>query len=417
VKIAIVTIGTRGDVQPYVAVGKALQARGHDVWVAAHDEYKTFIEGHGLGHRSMHGSFRGLLESDLGRAWLSSSDSPIQYARHGRALFEPLVEPWCRDADDAVEGADAVAFYAIASGALYAAQRRGLPAVAMAPWPIVPSRKVVLSPSAWMDRAPGFIKHALGRAVARIAFGPLNAAHLAYRARVGLRPYRAKDPLSYLAESGVPTIHLFSEEVIRRPADWDTRHQVAGFAFLDGETAPTDADLAAFLEKPAIYVGFGSMTGVDPGALSEIVTRALALAGVRAVVARGWAGLTPRPSKDVFVIDEAPHEWLFRRVDAVVHHGGVGTFAEGLRAGRPNVIAAFFADQPFWGSRNEQLGTGPPTILRKTLSAERLAAAIRRASQHRPGAEAIGRRLRDERGAERAADMLLAAFAERAACR
>lgn len=411
-KIAIVTIGTRGDVQPYVAVGRALRARGHDVWIAAHDEYAPFIESHGLGHRRMRGAFRELMESDLGRAWLSSADSPLKYARYGRALFNPLVETWCRDADDAVEGADAVAFYAIACGALHAAERRRLPAVAMAPWPMVASRELVLSPAAWLDRVPGFIKRVLGRATARLAFGSLNDAHLAYRARVGLPPYRAKDPLSFVVDSGIPIVHLFSEVVIPRPSDWAAQHQVAGFAYLDGDQRGPDAELEAFVSKPCIYVGFGSMTGVDPNELSETVARAVALAGVRAVVSRGWAGLEPGRSDDILLIDEAPHEWLFPRVDAVVHHGGVGTFAEGLRAGKPTVVAAFFADQPFWGSRNERLGTGPPTLLRRSLTAERLAEAIRRAADHRGRAEAIGRRLRVEHGAERAADLLLAGFDE-----
>jgi sterol 3beta-glucosyltransferase len=410
VKIAVVTAGTRGDVQPYVAVAKELLRLGHDVTFATHDEFAPLVRSHGLEHRTIRGSFRELTATELGRKWLTSGESPREYARYARELFEPLTAGWCEDADAAVEGADAVAFYVIASGGLYGAQRRGIPAVAMAPYPFVPTGDFVPLTNLPTRYAPRFVRRAIGGILPRIAFGPFNDSHNRYRASVGLAPYDAPDPMSYVVRSNIPVVHLFSEHIIPRPSDWAERHEVVGSAFLDEERYSPPPDLAEFLSKPAIYVGFGSMTGVDPDALTRTVSEAIGIAGVRAVVAKGWAGLSTKPSSDIYVVDEVPHGWLFPRVSAVVHHGGASTLAEGLRAGKPTIVAAFFGDQPFWGKVIENLGAGPRALLRSTLTAERLAEAIRSAPRYAPRAEEIGRAIRAEHGAERAALALVRHF-------
>lgn len=410
-KIAIVTAGTRGDVQPYVAVGLALQARGHTVTLSAHADDESFIRARGLvAGLPMRGSFREMMESDLGRAWLTSGDSPRKYARYARELFVPLQRAWCEDADAAVEGADAVAFYGLGAGAAHAAERRGLPAVALSPWPMVPSREVAPLGAPWMDGFPGVLKLAAGHLIATLAFGSLTAEHLAHRARVGLPPFRERDILHFVIGSGLPTLHLFSEAVLPRPGDWAPRHEVVGSAFLPEVPYSPQPGLSEFLGAgpPPVYLGFGSMTGISSEALADLATRAARLARVRAIVASGWAKLMPQSTEDVFVIDEVPHDWLFPRVSTVIHHGGVGTFHEGLRAGRPTVIAAFFGDQPFWGKLNEKLGTGPKALRRADVTAESLAGAIREAESggYRGRAEALGVRIRSEDGAARAAERI-----------
>ncbi len=410
-KIALITLGTRGDVQPYVAVGCALASRGHEVTVGVSPEHESLVREYGLGFRRVGTSFRAMLESDLGRAWLSSGDSPIEYGRYAKQLFLPLQRPFLEEADAAVEGADAVLFYALAAGGLYAAERRGLPAVALAPWPLFPTREIAPLGAPWADGLPGFVKRALGRWVPRVAFGAMTAPHAAYRRTVGLPPLVASDMLTHVTHCGVPSIGLFSQSVLPRPADWPLRHEVAGFAFVPARPYSPPTALAEFLEAgpPPIYLGFGSMTGWAPDELAALATRAAKLAGVRAVVASGWAGLTPEPSADVFVLDEIPHDWLFPRVAAVVHHGGIGTFAEGLRAGKPTVIAAFFGDQPTWGLLNEKLGTGPRALRRRAITAEALAAAIRTAVTDRgmaQRADEVGRAIRAESGADHAAERI-----------
>jgi UDP:flavonoid glycosyltransferase YjiC (YdhE family) len=180
---------------------------------------------------------------------------------------------------------------------------------------------------------------------------------------------------------------------------------VTGYWFLD---RPDDwrppAALVDFLAdgRPPIYVGFGSMAPADAERLTALALDALARADQRAVLLAGWAGLGRTAASDrVLVVDAVPHDWLFPRVAAVVHHGGAGTTAAGLRAGVPAVVVPFFADQPFWGERVWRLGVGARPIQRKALTTEQLAAAIRHVVADRPTREraaALGERVRAEDG-------------------
>jgi sterol 3beta-glucosyltransferase len=385
--------------------------RGHRVTLSTHAEYDEFLAEHGVeaGPR-LRGSFKEILASDLGRRWLASADSPREYGRYARELFVPLVSGWCEDADAAVEGADAALFYAVAHGAAHAVERRRMPSVALTPWPMVPSSQQAPLIATWLDGFPGFVKRWVGHKTLEIATGDLMPEVHRYRERVGLPRLKQRDPMHHLIESGITGLHVFSEHVVPRPTDWPERFPVSGFPFLPARAYTPPPALEAFLANgpTPIYIGFGSMTGMEPRQLAELAVSAVRRAGVRAVMASGWAGLQASAGDDVYVIDECPHDWLFPRVSAVVHHGGVGTFHEGLRAGKPTVIAAFFADQTFWGWRNEKLGTGPRALRRKTLTADTLARAIRAAldGPHRARAETVGAALRAENGAARAAAII-----------
>lgn len=406
-KIAFITVGTRGDVQPYIAVSRALMDRGHEVWIGASEEHEPLVRAYGIDFRRVGPNFRDLMQTDLGRAWLTSGDSPRTYARLGRQLFIPLQRAYCEDTEAAVEGADGVAHYMFAFGAHHAAERRGLPSVGLAPWPTMFTGDMPPFFAPKLDWMPRFAKRWLAYLFVRAAFDPLAAEHQAHRARVALAAFSASNPYEAIIDAGVPTITLVSEHVLPRPRDWGERHSMAGYAFAPSLPYEPPPSLARFLERgeTPIYLGFGSMTGFGADELAALATGAARRAGVRAVIASGWSNLTVESSDDVYVVDEIPHDWLFPRVAAVVHHGGASTFAEGLRAGKPTVIAAFFGDQPFWGFLNERLGTGPRTLLRKSITETALTTAIRAAldGPYAARAREIGERLRAEDGAAKAA--------------
>jgi sterol 3beta-glucosyltransferase len=176
-------------------------------------------------------------------------------------------------------------------------------------------------------------------------------------------------------------LSAYSPSIIPHPADWPTNVHITGSFFLDAQADwQPSSELNAFLEAgdPPVYIGFGSMAGRDPERLARLSIEALAKSGQRGLLLTGWGGLrTEWVPDNVFVMEAAPHSWLFPRMAAVVHHGGAGTTAEALRAGVPAVVVPFVLDQFFWGARVRALGLGPDPIPQKRLTADRLASAIR----------------------------------------
>ena len=175
-------------------------------------------------------------------------------------------------------------------------------------------------------------------------------------------------------------LYGYSPTVIPAPKDWHDSYKVCGYWFpppLRDWTPPVEV-LQFLRAGPApLYVGFGSMASADPQRMTEIVLDALRITGHRAIIASGWGGLTHGALPDsVLPVESLPHEWLFPRVAAAVHHGGAGTAAAALRAGIPSVVVSFFADQFFWGNRLHAIGAGSPPLSQKRLTAKGLAAAI-----------------------------------------
>lgn len=211
----------------------------------------------------------------------------------------------------------------------------------------------------------------------------------------------------------------YSPSIIPHPEDWPDSIYITGNFFPDttADWRPS-SELKAFLEAgdPPVYIGFGSMAGRNPEQLAKLILEALAKSGQRGLLLSGWGGLRTESVPDnVFVVDSAPHSWLFPRMAAVVHHGGAGTTAEGLRAGLPSVIVPFVLDQPFWGARVKALGLGPDPIPQKNLTADRLANAIRIAvsdSNMKQRAESYGVAIRAENGIGNAIKIIKRYFGE-----
>jgi len=210
--IVMVTIGTRGDVQPFVAVGKGLTRAGFRVTLATHEDYASFVTEHGLGSRAIGGSFKQLIESDLGREWIESSGSLLRFLELSRRVYEPLVPAWLRDVHVAVSDADAVLFNGAAwRGAYDGAEKRGVPSVAIGLFPVWPNG----DHSLFFPRAPWrWLRRWIGEQTLRWMAKIGRRAYDEYRRDLGLAPFRTANPWREMLQAGVHFVHLYSRHII-----------------------------------------------------------------------------------------------------------------------------------------------------------------------------------------------------------
>ncbi len=415
-RIVIPTTGSVGDLQPYVALGLGLQAFGHEVRLATHADYEPAVRARGLDFYAIEEDARAFHAQEAGRRMFTAGTNPFVFLREFVRLRQPRMRSLMARCLEACRGADAVVG---ASTALLisnsVAEKLKIPFISASLQPTTPTRFLVNSlfpplPD-WfpLSGVYNFASHLL---VGEILWQLLGPAINRARAEVlGLPPFPFLGPLKVMKE--IPVLHGYSSAVVPRPRDWRAENHLTGFWFLK---RPRDwrppAELVDFLEAgpPPVYVGFGSMPNRHPHEVAALVTDALRRAGQRGILAAGWGGLAGSPKSDqVLLVESVPHDWLFPRVRAVVHHGGAGTTAAGLRAGVPSVLVPYMADQPFWGGRVLALGVGPRPIPRKELTAPRLAEAIRAAVQNqalRRRAAELGQRLRAENGVAHAVGVI-----------
>lgn len=237
--------------------------------------------------------------------------------------------------------------------------------------------------------------------------------------KLGLDPVSTMWAPGMISRLAVPHTYCWSPALIPKPLDWPAQISISGFYFLSLANSYTPPpDLAHFLESgpPPVYIGFGSIVVDDPNALTTLIFEAIRRVKVRALVSKGWGGLGTDQldiPPGVMMLGNCPHDWLFPRCSAVVHHGGAGTTAAGIRCGKPTVIVPFFGDQPFWGSMVSRAGAGPEPVPFKRLTSDILAESIDVALS--PDAQAraqeLGAKITHENGAETGAETFLGGLA------
>ncbi|WP_030442992.1 glycosyltransferase [Actinoplanes subtropicus] len=396
-RVLIVTSGSMGDVAPYTGLGAGLRAAGHEVTLAAHEPFRSCVTGAGLGFEPLAGDLRGTLASALGGL------GPRALARQFR-LARPLIASLgagIADAAEAVRPAVMLLSTMVAPLGYQVAEAFGVRRAGVFLQPVHPTRG--FGPVLLGGRSLGAAGNLTAGRVAARAIEPLYAGPIReLRRRLGLSRV-ALATLRREQELAGPTFHGFSPAVVPRPADWPPALRVTGFWWPAADPGwQPPAALTAFLADgpPPVYVGFGSMAPGQGARLGSIVADAVRRAGLRAVVQAGWSGLAAG-GPHVLSIGEAPHAWLFPRMAAVVHHAGAGTTAAGLRAGVPAVPVPVLADQPFWARRLHDLGVSPAPVPMPALTADALAAALRRVTSnphYAARAQALSARLGVEDG-------------------
>ncbi len=403
-RISILVFGTRGEVQPLVALGLGLQAAGHTVRVVTQDTFHEFVASRGLACVPIK---TGLREAVQSRRKAGNYALPTIYKLARQYIRQSLTAVWegCQDAE-----------------ALILCDIGTIPG-----WHIVDKLHVPtfvasyypeeICQTFWETTLRGKITARLEHFSMAVISSQLILKPFinAWRkTELGLPPVsRIKENMEELKTRRTPVFYAYSDAVFPKPPAWPAWRHVTGYWFLDH---PADwqppTNLVEFLAEgsPPVYVGFSSVDSSKMAGMTDLVVKALSLAGQRGILAAGWSTLGQRATlpKDIFTVESVPHDWLFPQVAAAVHHGGAGTTALGLRCGTPNIIIPFAFDNPFWAWRVAELGAGPPGLAHQTLTAERLAEAIRE-TIHNETMQArrttISERLRAEDGVARAVEL------------
>ena len=403
----VLAIGSRGDVQPYVALAAGLQRAGHTVRFVTTTDFEGLARDHGLTVEVVPFSVQSALAERSAQRAVEGGGHGASFAAFAR-IARTGARALAQSALAATSGADVLigGLSALAIGGGLA-ERTGVPFLpalnvpvdATSAWPGALFPNLRIGPTATSNRLSHHLTR-LGLALTLRAGGDAALVDV-----LGARPLPRWGLLEHLLPASRPVLYGISPAILPTPADWPRSRHVVGTWFL----APPDdwrpaTDLEAFLAAgPApVYIGFGSMGTEDPAAIARIVLDAVAAADVRAIVHRGWARLlATEPPATVHVVESVPHAWLLPRTAAAVHHGGAGTTAASLTAGIPTVVVPFHGDQPFWARRVHDLGAGPPPIPRRRLTAERLGAALIAATtdvELQRVAATLGARIRAEDG-------------------
>ena len=406
-RLLLVTIGSRGDIQPFIPLALGLQTAGYTVRIATHGPYEEFVRGYGLDFAPVVGDPQAIISGDSGLDWLETGRNPLMFLQRMRDLVGTMMQDMGRDVLAAADGMDAILFSVLGYfPAAPIAEKLGIPSIGLHLQPVHPTREF---PGIMFPNLPANLPlqnvynrftHNLGLDLNWWLFKPsFNAMRTT---ALSLPPERT--PFRTQMSRPYPVIHGFSRHVVPRPADWGDNLKLSGYWFLDDTDWEPPSALLDFLaagRKP-VYLGFGSMTNRDAEKVTNIMLAAVRQSGERAVLLSGWAGIGNSDLPDtIYKIDNAPHSWLFPRMAAVVHHGGAGTTAAGLRAGVPSVLIPHFADQPFWGWRVRALGVGPDFIPQQRLTANKLAHAMHVAATNnglQQRAAALGTKIRAEDG-------------------
>jgi len=385
-QITLIAYGTRGDVQPALAIGKALHTRGHDVRLLAGANFKPWIESHGLIAVPATVDIQALMTSAAGNEWAEIGNQPQKQMRLMKKLLDENGLPMMRDAWQGVQGSDLiVSSFASLSFAPALAQALGARhAVMLLQPPLLATRSGPAMLSAPRPHRQSWLNYLFGKWVLEQVvwwtYGPM--INQFRRETLHLPAQTARQNAA--GWQGQPVLLGYSPHVVPPASDWPPNVVTTGYWFLDDDPGwtppPKLLDFLAAGERP-VCIGFGSMTGGGRDAWQRLLLEAASRSGRRAVLLGGWAGLGGEQlPPNVLGLEAAPHTWLFPRMAAVVHHGGAGTTGAAFRAGVPQVVVPHLADQPFWGGRVARLGVGPRPIPRPKLTADNLSAAIHLAS-------------------------------------
>jgi sterol 3beta-glucosyltransferase len=387
-RILMIALGSRGDVLPYLVLGSALRAAGHQVRVATFSMFAPLVEERQLAFHTIPGDPQQLLQLAGGINADRSLRGVVRLWRTIAGSFGSLAETYAAALSDPSLRTSDLLINQLPGGIFGSdlAEALGIPMILAS---VIPLTRTTTMPAMGFPDLPlpGY-QRTTYRIAEQLVWQLFRRAIQRWRVQtLGLRPLPPWGPFARLARSQVPVLNGFSAHLVPRPPDWPAHVVITGpwlEAYDPASAWQPPSDVVRFLAagEPPVFVGFGSMTVADPARLATLVVRALLRAGRRGIVQAGWARLPYRDlPPTIMAVGTLPFDWLFPQLAAIVHHGGAGTTAVGFRAGVPAVVVPFGFDQYYWGERLHALGVGTAPLPFRTLDEAQLAEAITAACQ------------------------------------
>ncbi|MFE4453985.1 glycosyltransferase [Streptomyces sp. NPDC056796] len=399
-RASLVVLGSRGDVQPFIALGTTLKARGHEVTLATHADFETLVREAELDFVELPGSPRDFLAHPALAEALQQGASLFRAARKVPRPTTEHIRGLAAEVAKATAGADLVV-NSILSRISFESDGSA-PWGSVSWWPLNPTAQwpAMIAPQAGLGRIYNRVTHRVGGLLDWITIRGFRKD-----AQLPALPFGA--PYGELGRD-VPLLCPVTRSLFTEPSDWPELSRVTGYWFWDREWTPPQ-DLVDFMDAgtPPVTLSFGSIWPVHPP--TETLDKVLAVVrshGRRLVLVGGGPATVP---EDVFRIDDVHYPWLLPRSSVVIHHGGCNTTGEALRSGRPQVVVPTFADSPFWAARVHALGVAAKPIPFQKFTLDRLDEALGDAlgdENIRRTAHDIGEYVRAEQGTEKAAEIL-----------
>jgi len=415
--ISILATGSTGDTLPYIALGLALKKAGYVVRFATFQNYETLIKSYGLEYFQLTGDITQVASSATGQEAMQA-DNPIKLLISFNKL-KALVTDVQKELFEACKGADLIVYHPGCAIGYFAAQEFNIPSVLATPFPMTPTMEypaLIFYNFLRLGRGFNVLSHKIFEKIMWMA----SAAPIQkfWKKEFGHSPKNFSCPFPKQTTRRYPTIISCSDFVFPRPKDYPNYVMNSGYWFLEDEDNwHPSPELTQFLQdgKAPVYVGFGSLgNSADARHTTNMIISALQRSNQRGILATGWGGLSKLDEipEGIFILDKAPHSWLFPRMAAVVHHGGAGTTAAGLQAGVPAVVIPFSNDQFAWGKRLCELGVAAKPVPRKVLTSEKLSIAINDALSKttKEAAEKMGTQIRSENGLNIAVKIIQGCF-------
>lgn len=405
--ITILTYGSRGDVQPFLPLSLGLMERGHQVILAAPSRFKNLVEEHGIGFFPLAGN-----PEDLSRRLNDAGYNFIKQVSELTSHSVKIGAEMIRQTQNACSDADLIIHtFANAVGAHTLAREKDIPDIHIQTFPMFtptgdyPNITMPNLGNRFLNRLTHIASIIIAELTSFLGFEQVRR-----RARLPQRrlfsPFRDDPP-----RLRTPILCAWSPVLIPPSRDWNPWVHITGYYFFpsDNSYAPPN-ELKKFLNsgKPPVCISFGSMVNRNVEKAEMVIRESLKRTNNRGVILSGWGSAKGESTSDLLYLESAPHDWLLPKCKILIHHGGAGTTSAGLRAGIPQVVIPFMADQPFWGSRVHAIGVGPSPIPVKKLSVNRMVGAIAEAESKvvLERAQAAGQIIRGENGVGNAVTLI-----------